>query len=191
MLDLINTWQIHQIPGLENGSHAELDMGCGKGRFTVELARRYPERTILANDVLGDRLRCVQRRGINAGCGNLTVLRAVHLPLVSFQLPPRCLDRVHLLCPDPWPKKRHTIRRLVCTDFLCRMRRILKPGGIFHLATDYGPYYEDWLRMFSRLSFYQPCPEGIADVADIKTDFELRWNAEGKEVQHIAFKLVE
>jgi tRNA (guanine-N7-)-methyltransferase len=191
MLDLINTWQIHQIPGVDGKAPAELDMGCGKGRFTVELARRYPERTILANDVLGDRLRCVQRRGVVAGCKNLTVLRAVHLPLVSFQLPPQSLDRVHLLCPDPWPKKRHTIRRLVCTDFLCRMRRILKPGGIFHLATDYGPYYEDWLRMFAALDFYEPCPEGIADVADIKTDFELRWNAEGKEVQHIAFKLVK
>jgi len=190
MDSLTNTWAVYELPEAAKGRPVELDMGCGRGRFTVALAARYPERYVLCNDIISERLRQVERRAIHGGAPNLTALRASSLALVSYQLPPQCLDRMHLLCPDPWPKKSHTIRRLVCTDFLCRVPRILKKGGVFHLSTDYEPYFEDWKRMFAQLSeLYEPYPEGIADVADIKTDFELKWNAVGKAVQHIAFRV--
>ena len=117
-------------------------------------------------------------------------LRATSLALASYQLPPHCLDRVHLLCPDPWPKKSHTARRLVCTDFLCRMVRVLKPGAIFHLSTDYDPYFQNWLQIFQNLQeLYEPAPQGIQDMADVKTDFELHWNAQGKEVRHVCYRV--
>ena len=190
MESLTNTWQIWKLPEGPADRKVELDMGCGKGRFTTTLAHRYPERLVLCNDVMSDRLRIVEKRGIREGLANLCVLRAASLALVSYQLPPCSIDRLHLLCPDPWPKKHHLARRLVCTDFLCRVPRILKPGGVFHLSTDYVPYFEDWLRMFEQLShLYEPFPEGIADVTDIKTDFELLWNSKGTPVQHIAYRV--
>ena len=191
MIRLFNTWQTIELPPEAAGRQVELDMGCGKGRFTVELARRHPEEVVLCNDLLAARLEAVERRAAIAGATNLHTLQATSLALVSYQLPPLSIDRLHLLCPDPWPKKRHIAHRLVCTDFLCRVRRILKTGGVFHLATDYTPYYEDWLRMFDKLpTLYTPFPEGIADMADVKTDFELRWNALGMEVHHIVFKAI-
>lgn len=191
MLSLLNTWQTLALPPAPAPSApVELDMGCGKGRFTVELARRHPERLILCNDLLAARLGQVERRAAIAGVTNLHAIQATSLALVSYQLPPQCLDRLHLLCPDPWPKKRHVSHRLVCTDFLCRVTRVLKPGGVFHLSTDYTPYYEDWLRMFAQLTaLYTPCPDGNDDMADVKTDFELRWNAMGTGVHHITFRL--
>lgn len=190
MESLLNTWQILQFPDGMPRNRVEFDMGCGKGRFTIELARRHPDTLVLCNDIISDRLRIVERRALRAGLTNLHALRATSLPLVAFQLPPACLDRLHLLCPDPWPKKSHLSRRLVCTDFLCRVPRVLKVGGIFHLSTDYTPYYENWLRMFDNLSsIYEPAPEGIADMADVKTDFELKWNAMGQEVHHICYRV--
>jgi len=190
MDSLTNTWAIYSHPAFGSGQPVELDMGCGRGRFTVALAARYPERHVFCNDIISERLRQVERRAAHAGAANLTALRASSLALVSYQLPPACLDRIHLLCPDPWPKKSHTIRRLVCTDFLCRVPRVLKPGGVFHLSTDYDPYFDDWKRMFAQLDdLYEPAPEAIADVADIKTDFELKWNAMGQHVQHISFRV--
>ena len=190
MDSLTNTWGIWELPEGPADRKVELDMGCGKGRFTTTLAHRYPDRLILCNDVISERLRLVEKRGIREGLTNLRVLRAASLALVSYQLPPQSIDRLHLLCPDPWPKKSHLARRLVCTDFLCRVPRILKRGGFFHLSTDYVPYFEDWLRMFAQLAhLYEPFPEGIADVADIKTDFELLWNSKGTPVQHIAYRL--
>ena len=191
MIRLFNTWQTLELPPQAAARQIELDMGCGKGRFTVELARRHPERWVLCNDLLSARLEAVQRRAAIAGVGNLLALQATSLALVAYQLPAQSIGRLHLLCPDPWPKKRHVAHRLVCTDFLCRVPRVLKRGGVFHLATDYTPYYEDWLRMFDRLpSLYEPCPDGIADMADVKTDFELRWNAQGLPVHHITFRLI-
>ncbi|MCQ2396240.1 MAG: methyltransferase domain-containing protein [Lentisphaeria bacterium] len=190
MIDLINTWQTLQFPEGSQERRVEFDMGCGKGRFTVELARRYPESVVFCNDIISERLRIVERRALRAGATNLHAMRATSLALVSYQLPPNSLDRLHLLCPDPWPKKGHTARRLVCTDFLCRVPRVLKKGGIFHLSTDHTPYYEDWLRMFAQLdSIYEPVSDGIADMADVKTDFELKWNALGQEVHHICYRV--
>lgn len=190
MQSLTNTWQQLELPS-EGFSRTEFDMGCGKGRFTVELARRHPDTLVLCNDIISERLRIVERRALRAGVEkNLRALRATSLALVSYQLPPLCLDRLHLLCPDPWPKKKQLARRLVCTDFLCRVPRVLKKGGIFHLATDYTPYYEDWLRMFDQLTeLYEPAPDGNDDMKDVKTDFELKWNAQGQEVHHICFRV--
>ena len=168
----------------------ELDMGCGKGKFTLELAQRYPERLIVGLDVMMGRLTRIDSKVGRRNLKNVMLLRAESSQAAAFQLPAQSVDRIHLLCPDPWPKKSHTIRRLVCTDFLCRVPRVLRTGGIFHLSTDYLPYFEDWRRMFAQLgSLYEECPEGIADVADLKTDFELKWNAMGQEVRHIAFRV--
>ena len=187
---LRNTWRVYELPPEARGLPLELDMGCGKGRFTVELARRHPERFILANDLIRERLHTLERRCAVAGLRNLRTLWATSLALVSYQLPPDSLARLHLLCPDPWPKRRHQPKRLVCTDFLCRVPRVLKRGGFFHLSTDYTPYYEDWLRMFAQLpSLYEPAPEGMEDMRDMKTDFELRWNACGQEVHHLCYRI--
>ena len=62
MESLTNTWQIYSIPPQWQGHPVEFDMGCGKGRFTVELARRHPDRLILCNDLISERLRIVERR---------------------------------------------------------------------------------------------------------------------------------
>jgi tRNA (guanine-N7-)-methyltransferase len=168
----------------------EVDMGCGKGRFTLELAARHPERHVVGVDVMIGRLRKVQKKADRRGLENLELLRAENREVVAYQLPPRLVQRLHLLCPDPWPKDKHREKRLVTTDFLCRLRRILVPGGVLHLATDHDPYFEDWQRMLADLPFFVRDDEAIADVMDIRTDFELRWLEQGKTVPHMAFRLV-
>lgn len=181
---LTNTYHIHPVP---REARVELDMGCGKGRFTLALAQRYPERIILGSDVMLGRLRRLEAKRSKLGMENLSLLRAESGQLVSFQLPPAAIDRLHLLCPDPWPKARHQVRRLVCTEFLCRLRRIMKAGGIVHVSTDHAPYYDDWLDIFARLPFFTPCQDGVSDVSDLKTDFELQWNAQGIDVRHLCY----
>jgi len=191
MIDILtNTYQLWEPPaGEPAGGMVELDMGCGKGRFTLALAERYPERLILGSDVMIGRLRRLDAKVSRRGLDNVRLLRAESLTLAAFQLSPQSIDRLHLLCPDPWPKRHHRVRRLVCTDFLCRLPRILKPGAVLHLSTDHEPYYADWLDLFGRLPHFHPEPEAIADVSDLKTDFELQWNAAGKLVRHLCFRL--
>lgn len=190
LLDIL-TNEYRQVEIDSRYEHVELDMGCGKGLFTLELAKRYPERLILSSDVMMGRLRRLQAKVEKRHLENVRLLRAESTQAAEFQLAPKSIDRLHLLCPDPWPKERRKARRLVCTSFLCMLPRVLKPGGVLHLSTDHFPYYEDWRNILSVLPFFKECPDAIQDVADIKTDFELQWEAEGKTVNHLAFVLKE
>jgi tRNA (guanine-N7-)-methyltransferase len=187
---LTGTYAVHRpFAGRDTGP-VEVDMGCGKGRFTLELAARNPGTHVLGVDVMIGRLRKVEKKAGRRGLENLELLRAENREVVAYQLRPRSVKRLHLLCPDPWPKDKHRDKRLVTTDFLCRLRRILTPGGVLHLATDHDPYFEDWQRMLADLPFFVRDDEAIADVTDIRTDFELRWLEQGKTVPHMAFRLV-
>ncbi len=166
----------------------ELDMGCGKGRFLLELAQRYPERMIVGSDVMLGRLRRLQRKVERLGLENVELLRAENLELAAFQLPDRSVHRVHLLCPDPWPKARHRGRRLITSEFIGRLLRVLAPGGILHVATDHAPYLETIEAVVEQAPGLEPAPSAIADIADVRTDFELQWLAEGRRVPHLSYR---
>jgi len=167
----------------------ELDLGCGKGGFAIALAERHPERLVLAGDVMIGRLRRVVNKALQRGIDNFEVLRANSLDLVGYQLPDACADRVHVLCPDPWPKARHRCRRLVNGDFLVRVARVLVPGGVLHLATDDPAYLEFMLAAIRPLPFFVRDQDGatIADLGGLRTEFELNWLRQGKTVPHLAF----
>jgi tRNA (guanine-N7-)-methyltransferase len=166
----------------------ELDMGCGKGGFALQLAERFPQRLVLASDVMLGRLRKLARHIETRNLPNVEVLRTNSLDLVGYQLPDACIRRLHLLCPDPWPKDRHRARRIVTTDFLVRVARVLVPGGVFHFATDDIEYVDAVREIIRSVPPLQPDDplDGIVDIRDIQTDFERRWHRLGRDVQHIA-----
>ena len=118
---LTNTYQVIDPLFDRYPRSIELDMGCGKGRFTLELAARYPERLILGADIMAGRLRRVAKKADRRHLENLELLRTLNLDLMAFLLPPACIDRVHLLCPDPWPKDKHRNKRLVTAYFLAKV----------------------------------------------------------------------
>ena len=186
---LTGTYSVLDLDSMTGSGPVELDMGCGKGRFTLELASRYPDRFVLGSDIMLGRLRKVARKAERRSLSNLRLLRCGSLELVAFLLPPRSIDRIHLLCPDPWPKERHRMKRLVTTDFISRLPRVLKPGGVLHMSTDHLPYLEDWKRIVPLIPGMHEDPQSIADVVSIQTDFEIQWRAAGKDVPHLGFRL--
>ena len=177
--------------GLLERECVELDLGCGCGSFTCELAKRFPERQILAADVMVGRLRKVVKRANRMELDNLAVLRTEARHLIALMMPDRSLDRIHLLCPDPWPKDRHKGHRLLASDFLAQIHRVLKKGGIFHFSSDDVPYCNAVEKLFLSADIFESAPEAIEELRDIKSDFECRWNEQGKAVKHIAFRRVE
>lgn len=189
MIDIItNDYRQFLVPA--GYDFVEMDMGCGRGKFTLELAKRYPNRLVIASDVMIGRLRRLDAKVEKRKLENVRLLRGESGQVAEFQMPLHAIDRLHLLCPDPWPKDKKKARRLVCTSFLCMLPRIIKPGGILHLSTDHDPYWEDWKRILEAIPFFVKAPEALDDIADIKTDFELQWLAEGKQVHHLAYKLM-
>ncbi|MDB4502026.1 tRNA (guanosine(46)-N7)-methyltransferase TrmB [Akkermansiaceae bacterium] len=161
----------------------EIDLGCGDGKFTFEMAEHHPDRNFLAVERLLGRVRKVCRGAETRRLDNVRVLRLESLYTLEWLLPESCVDRLHLLCPDPWPKAKHHRRRLFQKPFLDALVRVLKPGGELLFKTDHDEYFEwseEHLTEYSGLerlewpddAFFYP-----------KTDFQLQWEAEGKRLQ--------
>jgi tRNA (guanine-N7-)-methyltransferase len=113
----------------------EIDVGCHKGCFLVEMARRYPVSNFLGVERQQKRVEKARKKIFQLGLGNAAVIHGDGLEAIG-RLPDACADHVHVLFPDPWPKRRHKIRRIVRTEFLREVLRILKCRGILRLVTD-------------------------------------------------------
>ena len=100
------------------GQRVELDLGCGSGGFTVALAKSKPDALIFGADVMLGRLRKVEKLGKRNGVSNMELLRVEARHLMSLIVPDSYFDRVHILCPDPWPKHKHKGNRLMAADFI-------------------------------------------------------------------------
>jgi tRNA (guanine-N7-)-methyltransferase len=189
MLHNLYTRLEHVVPMPEPGVRVELDLGCGDGEFALALAERCPDVYVIAADMLLGRVRKVQKRVLRDGMDNLHVLKSESRVLISRTIPDAFVDRVHLLCPDPWPKTKHRCHRLITSDIMAQFARILKPGGVFHFSTDNAEYLETTDRTVAGSGLFAPSDSAlIADVADIKTGFEMLWESGGKHVTHRAWQ---
>ena len=188
---IFNLSAVYAMPEAVLSNHEslpiELDLGCGKGSFTTELAKRHPERIILAADVLSGRLRKLVKRNQRDGVENMRVLKAEARMLVARLLPDKTLSRIHILCPDPWPKDRHSGNRLLSSDFMTHIHRVLEDNGVWHFSTDDLEYLAAVRKAVAASQLFAEDPARLSDIADIKTDFEIMWNEQGKKVYHHAW----
>ena len=183
---LTSTYCHYELP---TSKRVELDVGCGKGKFTAELAARYPESQIVAADIMVGRVRKLKKKCERLEIANMALLRVEATALMGYILKDNSVDRLHILCPDPWPKSKHKGHRLLSSQFMSSIVRVLKPGGVFHFATDNIPYFESVTCVLEKSGLFQKEDQSlISDIIDIKTDFQLRWEDEGLEVQHVAWK---
>jgi tRNA (guanine-N7-)-methyltransferase len=159
----------------------EIDVGCGKGSFLFWAARTQPQRNFVGVDRLLRRLRRVDRKAVRAGLQNLRLLRIESTYLISKLVPDHSVSTYHVLFPDPWPKRRHHGRRLICAPFLADVRRTLTVGGIVNCATDHGEYFEWIQREFQKDGgFLEGQPVSLPEEAS--TDFERKFVEAGRKV---------
>ena len=126
-----------------------MEIGFGMGEATAIMALKSPQNGYLAVDLhppgIGKLLARIQEQEIS----NIKVIEDdVHVVL-PYMIHDRALDGVHLYFPDPWPKSKHHKRRIVTPAFLQLIAAKLKPGGYFHLATDWFPYAQAMAVVFS------------------------------------------
>ena len=126
-----------------------MEIGFGMGEATAIMATQSPQNAFLAVDLhppgIGKLLSRIQEQRIT----NIKVIEDdVHVVL-PYMIENESLDGVHLYFPDPWPKSKHHKRRIVTPAFLELIASKLKPGGYFHLATDWFPYAEAMQIVFS------------------------------------------
>ncbi|MEN3943488.1 tRNA (guanosine(46)-N7)-methyltransferase TrmB [Prosthecobacter sp. SYSU 5D2] len=170
----------------------EVELGCGDGTFLVGMAGENPDRDFLGIERMLGRVSKTSRKIDRAGLTNAKVMRLESAYTVAWLLPTSSVTRLHLLCPDPWPKKKHAARRLVNQkDFLDGLARILMPGGEFLLKTDDRVYYEDALASFATRSEFvqQEWPEAAFFYP--VTDFESHWLEHGRTIHRARWQLIK
>ena len=121
------------------------EIGFGMGQSLVETATAHPNHRFIGVEVhrpgVGALLMEVEQRGLT----NLRVYCCDANGVIDHCLPDASVDCLQLFFPDPWHKKKHHKRRILQLEFLARVGRVLKPGGLFHMATDWEPYAEQAL----------------------------------------------
>ena len=169
-----------------------LEIGFGNGDSLWQMAQAQPEKNYFGIEVhrpgVGHLLRLVEQ----SECKNIRVSNRDAIDVLEHQIADNSIDRLQLFFPDPWHKKKHNKRRIVQDKFIKQVARILKPGGVFHLATDWEHYAKHMLRtlnssdLFNNLSnddTFVPKPEERPT-----TKFEKRGHRLGHGVWDLLFQ---
>ncbi len=141
-----------------------LELGCGKGEYTVGLARRYPDRNFIGIDIKGARMWTGATEAMRDGMTNVAFLRTSIELLASFFAPGE-VDEIWITFPDPQMRKVN--KRLTGTRMLALYRSILVPGGTIHLKSD-SPFlyaYTNMMAEFNKLDI-------LASSADIYSEYQ-------------------
>jgi tRNA (guanine-N7-)-methyltransferase len=170
-----------------------LEIGFGNGESLAEMAAADPGHNWLGVEVhgpgVGHLLLEIERRGLT----NLLVVQHDAVELLSQGLGPGVLERVQLFFPDPWPKTRHHKRRILSPPFVGLLGRVIRPGGIFHAATDWEPYAEQMLAALESPGspFVNPAGPGRFAARPAQrplTRFERRGERLGHQVRDLVFR---
>lgn len=175
-----------EVSEIRNGDRPlEIDLGCGDGTFLIDLAREHPERDFIGVERLLGRCTKVAKKIRRAGLDNARILRLESKYVVEWLLPAESVSRIHLLCPDPWPKFKHHRRRLMQVPFLTAVKAALVPGGEFLFMTDHEEYFEYAVEKIHESGLFRIEEWEEDSFFYPKTDFQIQWEAEGKSMNRI------
>ena len=177
-------WKGRWREKMPEAREVRLELGCGKGRFTVETARREPDVLFLAVERIPDALVMAMERAKELNLGNVVFI-CDDAALLSDWFAPDEIDRIYINFCDPWPSKKHAKRRLTHEGFLKSYRDILRTGGQIHFKTDNRPLFEFSLTQFPRagydLSEVSFDLHGEQDDV-VMTDFEAVFHEQGVKI---------
>ena len=169
-----------------------LELGCGKGEYTVALGQKNPDVNFIGVDIKGARIWSGARTAEKENLRNVAFLRTEIENIDKFFAEGE-VDEIWITFPDPQMKK--TRKRLTSTRFMNLYSRILKTGGVINLKTDSPFLYEYTLRLVKENGFEilknsdDLYGSGMADaVSSIKTFYESQWLSRGKKIKLISFR---
>lgn len=120
-----------------------LEIGFGGGEHLAHQAALHPDTGFIGAEPFINGVAALCRALISSALKNVRIYPNNVFDLVS-KMAPNSLQRIYILFPDPWPKKRHSARRLIAKASLQDFYRVLKPGGEIIIATDHADYFE-WI----------------------------------------------
>jgi tRNA (guanine-N7-)-methyltransferase len=184
----------------KNGNPLVLELGCGKGEYTIGLAKRYPNKNFLGMDIKGARLwrgaTTIEEEKIpNAG-----FLRT-RIDFINSFYEQGEVDEIWITFPDPQLREAKEKKRLTSRLFMDRYLKVLKPGGIVHLKTDSPELYAftvGQIKMHGYESLentddlygerIEDLDAETADILKIRTFYESMWLEKGLKIHYLKFK---
>ncbi len=176
----------------KNDNPITIELACGRGEYSVGLARQFPTRNFIGIDKKGDRLWKGSTWAVEEGLKNVAFLRTGILFIESFFQPGE-VDEIWLTFPDPLPRKRDAKRRLSSTRYIDMYKKILTPEGYFRFKTDNTDlfnftleelgYRNDVLDFESTHDLYHSILR--PECFDIKTKYEEMFSAQGELIKYL------
>ncbi len=172
-----------------------LELGCGKGEYSVNLAKAYPQKNYLGIDIKGARFWRGAKTALEENLTNVGFMRT-QIELIDLLFAENEVDEIWITFPDPQIKYKRTKHRLTNIDFLEKYKKILKPEGVVHLKTD-----SEFMHGYT-LGLLHGLEENIEyahhdvygndqspkDVTEIQTFYESQYLEKNKKITYIRFK---
>ena len=180
-----------------NDNPIVLELGCGKGEYTVELARLYPQVNFIGVDIKGARMHKGAKEALTAGLSNVAFLRT-NIEIIDRFFAKDEVQEIWLTFSDP--QMENPRKRLTSTYFMNRYRHFLVDGGLIHLKTDsnflftYTTYMAEANRLpllFRTEDLYHTdgIDEETRKILSIQTFYEAQWIARGLNIRYMKFHL--
>lgn len=170
-----------------------LELACGKGEYTVNLARLFPDTNFIGLDYKGNRIWRGAKTAIEENIKNVAFLR-IQIENILEYFAEGEVSEIWITFPDPQPQLSREKKRLTFPGFLAKYRRILTPGGIMHLKTDNDALYQYTLEKIEEHHLHLHCStsdlyhsEYANEVLSIKTYYEKKYLQSEKNINYIKF----
>ncbi|WP_299272887.1 tRNA (guanosine(46)-N7)-methyltransferase TrmB [uncultured Psychroserpens sp.] len=180
----------------KNDNPLVLELGCGRGEYSVELAKKFPNKNFIGIDIKGARFWRGAKTAIEENIPNVAFLRT-QIELVDYAFAKHEVDEIWITFPDPQIKYKRTKHRMTNSEFLKRYKTILKPDGVVNLKTDsefmhgytlgllHGEGHEV---LYANHNVYKQ--EGSPEeVTSIQTYYESQYLEQNKPITYIRFKI--
>lgn len=178
----------------KNTNPIVLELGCGRGEYTVGLARMYPNINFIGVDIKGARMWTGAKQALDEGLANVAFLRT-NIEIIDRFFGPEEVQQIWLTFSDPQMK--HARKRLTSTGFLERYRHFLSEGGLLHVKTDSLFLYTYTLCMAQANHLpIEVCTDDLYHtpgmderLLSIQTYYESMWMARGINIKYLRLAL--
>ena len=177
----------------KNDNPIVLELGCGRGEYTVGLGRLFPDKNFIGVDIKGARMWSGATESLNEGMTNVAFLRT-NIEIIDRFFAPGEVSEIWLTFSDPQMKK--ATKRLTSTYFMNRYRRFLVDNGLIHLKTDsnfmftYTKYMVEHNQLPVEFCTDDLYHSGLVDdILSIRTYYEQQWLDRGLNIKYLKFRL--
>lgn len=185
----------------KNENPIVLELGCGRGEYTVGMAQKYPEKNFIGIDIKGSRIWRGAKTGVEDKMPNIGFVRS-KIDFIEYLFAENEVSEIWLTFSDPQPKRPR--KRLTSKLFIDRYRKIMKSTGVINIKTDSDLLFESTLEqieehnyncflsswdVYGEMVVKDSTPEELKELMEIKTYYEQKWLTEGKKIKFAKFTI--